>query len=269
MFRNNIIIALRTILRNKTNSIVNIAGLAIGLASVILISLYVRDEHQYDRFLKNADRIYQVDMDVMMGGQGGMLSNTPPTIGPALQKTFPEVAAYTRFHVMGNEVISNDANSKIQNHFTEKKFLAVDSNFLEVFDYAIKKGDAATCLQKPNSIVLTETTAAKYFGNEDPVGKYLVLDEYMQPFEVTAVLKDIPAQSTIQFDTAAYQHPPAAASLEHFSWSWVWLQVNTYILLNKNVPNDPASIRRLESKFPDMVKAQAASAFKRSLWSAL
>ncbi len=261
MLRNNVVIALRTILRNKTNSIVNIAGLAIGLASVILISLYVRDEHQYDRFFKNADRIYQVDMDIMMDGQGGVISNTPPTVGPALQKTFPEIAAYTRFYVMGNEVISNDAKSKTQNHFTEKRFLAVDSNFLEVFDYAFKKGDASTCLQNPYSVVLTETTAAKYFGKEDPVGKYLVLDEYRQPFEVTAVLKDIPTQSTIQFDLLIPMS--ACPPVKHFSWSWVWLQVNTYIRLNKNVPNDPESIKRLVSKFPAMVKVQAASAFKR------
>jgi putative ABC transport system permease protein len=261
MFRNSVIIALRTILRNKTNSIVHIAGLAIGLASVILITLYVRDERQFDRFLKNADRIYQVNIDALMGGQGGLLSNTAPAVGPALQKTFPEIAAYTRFYVMGNEVISNDANSKTQNHFTEKRFLAVDSNFLEVFDYALKKGDAATCLQKPYSIVLTETTAAKYFGNTDPVGKYLVLDEYKEPFEVTAVLKDIPAQSTIQFDLLI---PTAACPpVQHFSWSWVWLQMNTYVLLNKNVPNDPASISQLVRKFPAMVKVQAAAAFKR------
>ncbi len=236
-------------------------GLAIGLACVILITLYVRDERQFDRHFKNADRIYQVNMDAMMGGQGGLLSNTPPAVGPALQKTFPEIAAYTRFYVMGNEVISNDANSKTQNHFTEKRFLAVDSNFLEVFDYAIKKGNAGSCLQKPYSIVLTESTAAKYFGNADPVGKYLLLDEYKQPFEVTAVLKDIPAQSTIQFDLLI---PTAACPpVKRFSWSWVWLQMNTYVLLNKNVKNDPATISRLVSKFPAMVKVQAASAFKR------
>ena len=261
MFKNSVIVALRTILRNKTNSIVHIAGLAIGLACVILITLYVRDERQFDRFLKNADRIYQVNLNALMGGQGGLLSNTPPAVGPALQKTFPEIAAYTRFYVMGNEVISNDANSKTQNHFTEKRFLAVDSNFLEVFDYAFKKGDAATCLQKPNSIVLTESTAAKYFGNADPLGKYLLLDEYKQPFEVTAVLKDIPAQSTIQFDLLI--PTSACPPVKHFSWSWVWLQMNTYVLLNKNVQNDPAGISRLVSKFPAMVKVQAASAFKR------
>jgi putative ABC transport system permease protein len=261
MFRNNLIIALRTILRNKTNSIVNITGLAIGLASVILIMLYVRDESQFDRFFKNADRIYQVNIDAMMGGQGGIFSNTPPAVGPALQKTFPEISAYTRFYVMGNEVISNDANSRTQNHYTEKRFLAVDSNFLEVFDYAFKKGDAATCLQKPYSIVLTETTAAKYFGNSDPVGKYLVLDEYKEPFEVTAVLRDVPAQSTIQFDLLI--PTGACPPVQRFSWSWVWLQMNTYVLLNKNVSTDPVNIHRLVQKFPAMVKIQAAGAFKR------
>jgi putative ABC transport system permease protein len=261
MVRNSLIIAWRTILRNKTNSIVNMAGLAIGLACVILITLYVRDERGFDRFFKNADRIYQVNMDAMMGGQGGLLSNTPPAVGPALQKTFPEIAAYTRFYVMGNEVISNAANSKTQNHFTEKRFLAVDSNFLEVFDYAFKKGDARTCLQKPYSIVLTETTAAKYFGKADPVGKYLVLDEYREPFEVTAVLKDIPSQSTIQFDLLIPTE--ACPPVQRFSWSWVWLQMNTYILLNKNVSIDPANISNLVGKFPAMVKVQAAGAFKR------
>jgi putative ABC transport system permease protein len=165
MLKNYLLIAWRNIQRNKTNSVINIAGLAIGIASVIMITLYVRDETRYDKFLKNANRIYQVDMDVMMGGQGGVISNTPPTVGPALQRSFPEIEAYTRFYVMGNEVISNDASSKTQNHFTEKKFLAVDSNFLQVFDYAIKDGDAKTCLLHPHSIVLTETTAKKYFGN--------------------------------------------------------------------------------------------------------
>ena len=261
MFRNNLVIAIRTILRNKTNSVVNIAGLAIGLACVILIALYIQDERKYDRFFKNADRIYQVDMDAMMGGQGGLLSNTPPAVGPALQKTFPEIEAYTRFYVMGNEVISNSADNKTKKLFTEKHLLSVDSNFLQIFDYAIKKGDAKTCLQKPHSIVLTETTAEKYFGKADPVGNYLVLDEYRQPFEVTAVLKDIPKQSTIQFDLLI--PTSACPPVQRFSWSWVWLQMNTYVLINKNMSSDPASINKLVTKFPEMVKVQAAPAFRR------
>src|SRR5260221_13908255 len=102
MFKNNLIIALRTILTNRTNSIVNIAGLAIGLSCVILIALYVQDERRYDRFFKNADRIYQVDMGAMKGGGGGLISNTPPAVGPALVKKFPEIEAYNRIYVMGN-----------------------------------------------------------------------------------------------------------------------------------------------------------------------
>lgn len=261
MFRNYFTTAWRNILRNKTNSIINIAGLAIGITCVILISLYVRDELQYDRFFKNADRIFQVDMDAKMGGQSGILSNTPPAVGPAMLKSFPEIEAYTRFYVMGNEVISNDATSKTQNHFTEKNLLAVDSNFLQVFDYPIKLGDPATCMDNPYSIILTETTAKKYFGNANPVGKNLVLDEYKQPFEVTAVLKNLPSQASIQFDMLI--PTSACPPVKHFSWSWVWLQMNTYVLLNKNVAKNPASIKKLVSKFPAMVKVQAASAFNR------
>src|SRR5580692_9022220 len=149
MLKNYLLIAWRNIVRNKINSIINVSGLAIGIASVIMITLYVQDETQYDKFLKNANRIYQVDLDGMMGGQGGLLSNTPPAVGPALQRSFPEIEAYSRFYVMGDEVIRNDAGSKMQNHFTEKKFLAVDSNFLQVFDYAMLEGDPKTCLQQP------------------------------------------------------------------------------------------------------------------------
>ncbi len=261
MLKNYFKIAWRNIMRNKVNSFINIAGLAIGICCVILITLYVQDERRYDRFFSNADHICQVDMDVAMGGEAGYVSNTPPTVGPALQQSFPEIKAYTRFYVMGNEIISSGTNSVEQKHFTEKKFLAVDSNFLQVFDYAVKEGNAATCLQQPHSIVITETTAKKYFGNTEVLGKNLVLDEYKEPFEVTAVLKDLPSQASIQFDLLI--PTSACPPVQHFSWSWVWLQMNTYVLLDKNFSSTAANIKKLESKFPSMVRTQAASAFKR------
>ncbi len=261
MIKNYFKIAWRNILRNKVNSFINIAGLALGISCVILIALYVQDERKYDRFFKNAARIYQVNMDVAMGGQAGYVSNTPPTVGPALQQTFPEIKAYTRFYVMGNEVISNGGDNKEQKHFTEKNFLAVDSNFLQVFDYPVKEGNAATCLQQPHSIVITEKTAKKYFGSDEALGKNLVLDEYKEPFEVTAVLKDLPSQASIQFDLLI--PTSACPPVKHFSWSWVWLQMNTYVLLDKNFSATATNMRTLESKFPAMVKTQAANAFKR------
>ncbi len=261
MFRNYCKVAWRNILRNKVNSFINIAGLAIGLTSVILIALFVQDERRFDQFFSNSHRIYQVNLDGMMGGEGGLLSNTPPAVGPALKKEFPEIEAFTRFYVMGNEVVSTDAALKNQIHFTEKKILAVDSNFLQVFDYALLSGNATNCLTKTHSILLTESVAKKYFGSADVVGKNLVLDQYKETFEITAVLKDVPEQSTIQFDMLI---PTAACpAVQRFSWSWVWLQMNTYVLLNKNFPNDPESVQQLVKKFPAMVKVQAASAFKR------
>ncbi len=253
--------AWRNILRNKVNGVINIAGLSIGITCVILITLYVQDERKYDRFFSNAEHIYQVNMDVAMGGQAGYVSNTPPTVGPALQQSFPEIKAYTRFYVMGNEIISSKAGNKEQKHFTEKNFLAVDSNFLQVFDYAIKEGNAATCLQQPHSIVLTEKTTKKYFGNTEALGENLVLDEYEEPFKVTAVLKDLPTQASIQFDLLI--PISACPPVQHFSWSWVWLQMNTYVLLDKNFSPTASNIKKLENKFPAMVRTQAATAFKR------
>ncbi|HUB60787.1 MAG TPA: ABC transporter permease [Puia sp.] len=255
-------IAWRNILRNRTNSIINIAGLAIGIASVILIILYVQDERSYDRFMGNADRIYQVNIDMSMGNQASIGSNTPPPIGPALKREFAQIEAYTRFYSNGlsSMIVSNDASSTIQKHLAEHGLLAVDSNFLQVFDFALKEGEAGSCLNNPNSMVLTESTAKTFFGDAEAVGKSLVLDAYREPFVVTAVVKDIPLQSTIQFDMLI---PIAAVRpVKRFSWSWVWRQMNTYVLLDKR-SSDPGSISQMESRFPAMVRVQAASSFKR------
>jgi putative ABC transport system permease protein len=261
MIRNYFKIAWRNMFRNKVNSIINIVGLSIGIACVILITLFVQDELKYDTFFSNADRVCQVDLFNNMGGQENYGSNTPPPVGEALKRNFPEIKAYTRFYVIGQEIVSNDANSSVQNHFTEKKLLAVDSNFLEVFDYAVKEGNAGTCFLQPRSIVLTETTAKKYFGSGNAMGKTLILDEYKEPFTVTAVLKDVPAQASIQFDMLI---PTAARPVvKRFNWSWVWQQVNTYVLLDKNFDPTKENIALLENKFPAMVKVEAAKGFKR------
>lgn len=262
MFKTYLKIAFRNLRRNKTNSFINIAGLSIGIACVVLIALFVMDEKKYDKHFANADRIFQVNLDAIMGGQAAYVSNTPPAVGPALKRSFPEVETYTRFFVMGREVISTAGAGGAQKHFTENNFLAVDSNFLQVFDYAFQTGDANSCFQEPHSIVLTESTAKKYFGNAGvAVGQNLVLDEYREPFKVTAVLKDLPRQSSIQFDLLI--PTSACPPVKRFGWSWVWLQMNTYVLLNKTAAHDQESMRTLESKFPAMVRTQAASAFKR------
>jgi putative ABC transport system permease protein len=192
MKKSSLKIAWRNMTRNKISSLINIGGLATGIACVILILLYVQDERKFDRFFSNTNHIYQLTLDANFGGQLLSGNATPPPLGAALFHAFPEIKTYTRSIPLGSQIVSS-AGDKQQNHFTERKLFAVDSNYLQVFDYAIQEGDAANCLLQHHSIVLTEKMARKYFGTADAaMGKTLTLDQYMQPFTVTAILKDIP-----------------------------------------------------------------------------
>ncbi|MGZ3776439.1 MAG: ABC transporter permease [Mucilaginibacter sp.] len=260
MIRNYIKVAWRNLTRNKASSIINIGGLAIGLACVMLIGMYVKDEFGYDSFFKDSQRIYRVNIHEKMGNVEFTAAHTPPPVGQALFSNFPEIESYTRIFKPGNKVIHSVANGT-KNSFTEKSLLSVDSNFLQFFSYEVIAGDRATCLNGPNKAVLTERAALKYFGSKDAIGKSLVFDEYSTPFTVTAILKDIPEQSSLQFDVL--QSTSGIPSIKHFTWSWVWLQTGTYVKLKPGVSTDPANIQKLMSRFPAMVRVQAATAFKR------
>lgn len=259
MIKNYFKIAWRTITRNKVTSIINIAGLAIGMACVILILFYVQDELRYDRFFKQATRIYQVNINGNQDGNEFLTGNTPPPVGPALVNEFPEIETYTRIYRPGEIVVRYEEEKQTENYFTEKGIMAVDSNFLQVFNYSMKEGDPVTCLQKPASVVITENTAKKYFGTANPIGKILLFDNERNPLTVTGVLYDIPSQSSFQFDILA--SITSYPVVNRMSWSWVWLQVNTYVKLREAI--DEAGLAKLEAKFPAMVKQQAATAFQR------
>jgi len=256
MLKNYFKVAWRNMQRNRLNSFINISGLAIGMACVILIVLYVRDELGYDRFLREANHIFQVNMTTMDNGvlntTGG---NTAPAVGPALASTYPEIESYIRIYRPGDVTVRYQAVAGTANFFTEGQVLAVDSNFLQVFSYPVIQGDPASCLQQPNSIVISEATAKKYFGDTHAVGKILLYDTDKKPFVVTAVVKDVPGQSTFQFDMLVpiRTYP----EVKRRSWNWGWLQVNTYLKLHDNIPVDKMSIAALEAKFPIMVKEHA------------
>ncbi|MGI8952366.1 MAG: ABC transporter permease [Chitinophagaceae bacterium] len=261
MFQNYFKIALRNISRNKVSSFINIAGLAIGITCVIFILFYVQDELSYDKFFKNSDRIYQVNIEGNMGGQKYLSGTTPPPAGAALVNTFPEIETCTRFFNASDEVVRSKENNHSENYFTERNVHGVDSNFLQVFNYKLLQGNAATCLLQPNSVVITEQIAKKYFGNSNAMGKILLFDDDRKPFTVTAVLQNLPSQYSLQFDML---RPMTSYPLvKRFSWSWVWTQMATYVKLRNNVPNNAAAIQNLESQFPAMVKTQASNAFKR------
>jgi putative ABC transport system permease protein len=260
MFRNYIKITLRNLTRNKVSSIINISGLAIGLACVLLIGMYVKDELSYDCFFDGANRIYRVNTHEKMGNDEFIAGHTPPPVGLTLLNNIPEVASYTRIFKPGNEIIHFVSKGQ-KSSLTEKSLLSVDSNFLQFFSYPLVEGNRATCLNGPNSVVLTERAAKKYFGNTSAIGKNLVFDEYATSFTVTAVLKDLPVQSSLQFEVL--QSNVGMPPVKRFNWSWVWLQMGTYIKLKPNVTNDAATLQRIEAKFPAMIRQNAATAFKR------
>ena len=258
MFKNYIKIAWRNLTRNKVSSIINISGLSIGLACVLLIGLYVKDEFGYDGFFKDANRTYRVNLNVKMGDAEVTAGHTPPPVGKSLMADFPEIESYTRIFKPGDEIIHFESKGQ-KISLTEKNLLSVDSNFLQFFNYELVAGNAVNCLQDGHSVVLTETAAKKYFGNADALGKTLVFDEYAQPFKVTAILKDLPAQSSLQFDML--QSNTGMPPVKRFDWSWIWLQMGTYVKLR--TPADLAAIKKLEAKFPAMVKERGAAAFAR------
>jgi len=260
MFKSYIKIALRNLGRNKVSSIINISGLAIGLACVLLIGMYVKDELSYDRFFKDAGRIYRVNTHEKIGNDEFTAGHTPPPVGLALVNNYPEIESYTRIFKPGDEIV-HYVNNGQKSSLNEKGILAVDSNFLQFFDYQLTEGNRAECLNGPNSVVLTERAAKKYFGTTSAIGKNLVFDQYPAPFTVTAVLKDLPSQSSLQFDVL--QSNVGMQAVKHFNWSWIWLQMGTYVKLKPNIASDPAAIQRIEAKFPAMIRVQAATAFKR------
>ena len=260
MIKNYLITGWRNMLRNKTSSFINVSGLSIGIACALLIVIYIRNELNYDKFHKDADRIYHVVLNGNFNGQEFWNGNIAPPVGAALTNNVPEIESYTRFYKPNDIVVRYEGTGRSE-FFTEKNILAVDSNFLQFFGFKILEGDASTALMKPGSVVITESIAKKYFGNEKAMGKTLSMRQDKQPFVVTAVLKDVPSSSSLQFDmlTPVADFP----QVKRFNWSWIWRLMVCYVKLKPNVPIDAASVQRIEAKFPAVVRVQAANGFRR------
>src|ERR1700742_2578250 len=169
MIRNFFLIAYRNLRRNKAFSAINIVGLAIGIATCLLILLFVGHELGYDRYNEKADQIVRVIFDANMPGGAIKEANVMPPVGPALKKDFPEVLAATRLRPYGRPRLSNGRQI-----FREDAFSFVGFQFFQVFTIPLLEGDAATALVQPNSIVITRAVARKYFGSGDAMGKTVV-----------------------------------------------------------------------------------------------
>jgi putative ABC transport system permease protein len=222
--------ALRHLRKYKGYTLVNIVGLAMGIACCLVILLFVREEWRFDRFHADADRIYRVYQDLRGSTLGeGNLTYTAAIMGPLLKEDFREIEQVVRLSQASVYVGYQGGGQPLV--FKEEDFYYVDSTFFDLFSFPFLYGDPATALRQPRSVVLTASTARKYFGSEDPLGKELVLDQQLG-LQVTGVLQDLPSASTLQFDLIA----PMGAFLQSmgmadFPPTWWWPPVDTYVRL--------------------------------------
>ncbi len=194
MFLNYLKIAFRNLKKNKVYSFINIFGLAVGIACCLVILLFIQNELSYDKYNVNYDNIYRVRLSAVIGNNDIESASSCAPCGPAFKQEIPEVENYTRLRNYGFPVIRYKDKA-----FSEERFFAVDSSFFDVFTATFIQGDSRTALTEPNTIVITESTAKKYFGMENPMGKMLNADK-RRDYLVTGVIKDFPSNSSFHFD---------------------------------------------------------------------
>lgn len=242
MFRNYLKTAFRNLWRNKVLSGINILGLSVGLAACLLILVFVGDELSFDRFHEQGDRIVRVTMEVSSNGEEMRAPVTGTKVAPAFTRDFPEVEKAVRIYNTPKVVQYHD---KL---FEEQRFLYADSTFFQIFSFALRQGQATDVLAGPDKLVLTASTARKYFGNENPVGKTLKINN-TKDYLVTGIVADVPANSQIKFDFVASYASLRVAKEEH------WWNANdiTYLLLRR-----PEAITGLQAKIPGYMRAHSA-----------
>ncbi|MFC1724459.1 ABC transporter permease [candidate division KSB1 bacterium] len=243
MFSNYLKIAFRYMSRQKGYSLINILGLALGMACFILILLYVNFELSYDRYNTNADNIYRI---VIRHGGTFMGTDkwvwTPAPMAPALKENFPEIIRAARV-----EDLQDAALKYKDRNFTESRFYLTDPEFLKMYILEFTAGNPETALDKPFSLLITEDMAEKYFKDEDPIGKTIRLND-MLDFSITGVIKNIPENSHLKYDFLSSFRTLESLIGERSLNSWGGSNYQTYVELSGN-PN----ITELEKKFTECV----------------
>ena len=212
MLKNFFKTAWRVMVKNKFYSTINILGLTIGMASAILIMLWIQNEMSHDRFYQKTDRIYLANNRDKVNGEMFAWSTTPKPLGLAIRKDYPEVEDVVRL----NEYTANFLLTAGEKHFILHGEFA-DSGFLKIFSLPLLAGNAATALNAPNSIVLTKQLAVKLFGKEDPMGKTVRVDS-TDMFTVTAVLKDLPSNTRFNFEYVLPWSYAAKKGMDDSNW---------------------------------------------------
>ncbi len=246
MFKNYLKIAWRNLWKNKASSFINMLGLTIGLSSCLLIGLYIQHELSYDNFELKGSRIARVIMFYKFSGgdeaKGG--NYTSARVAPVFKQTFPEIESAVRM-VSKNKVVQYQDKM-----IDEKSFMYADPSFFQIFSFHLTGGNATTALNASNRVVVTESTAKRYFGNENPVGKTLKVGTDGQLYQVTGVIPDCPSNSQIKFDFLASFSSLGLAEWEKTYWN---ANFTTYLLLKNK-----ASFASLPSQINGFMQKEMA-----------
>lgn len=241
MIKNFLTISFRNLAGNKTYSLINIVGLAVGIASCMIIMFWVQNELSYDRFNENADRIYRLCVDGRISGRNVRTPATNFPAGPAMVRDFPEVINCARIDVMPTvPVVYQD---KI---FLEKDVLWADNSIFELFSFPLISRSEKNPLERPYAAVITEGMAKRYFGDENPLGKTMRLNNE-RDFTVTGIAENVPANSHMKFDMLCSFETRCAEDSD-LEEEWMYFSNVTYLLLDKN-----SDYKKLESKFSSFV----------------
>jgi putative ABC transport system permease protein len=226
MWRNFFIVALRNISKNRLFTLINIFGLAIGLASAILIILFIAKELSYDRFHENSKRIYRMYVDGSMADQTFTGAWTSYTMGPTFTREIDDVEAFVRMEIYPQQLVWRGEQKNI-----EDNIIFTDSTFFSVFSIRLLKGEPDEVLSKPNSVVITESVARKYFGQENPLGQTLEFNSPNNYYMVTGVMEDFPGNSHFYCDfLLSMSNLPESRSDDWFTNS-----IYTYLLLKPDI----------------------------------
>ena len=251
MLKNYLKTALRIMLRQKAYSAINIAGLSVGIAATLIIIIYVTDELGYDKFHQDAAQIYRIGFSGRLQGTEVNSATSAAPVAEAMQKEIPEVAETIRFAMWRTMPMGFG-----EKNFTEKHVLVADSNFFKFFTFQLIEGNPETVLRGSNKLVITQSAAKRYFGDENPIGKIMLRGSEKTACEVSGIVQDPPHNSHIPFDMIL-----SGESWEYMkNVQWTSNNLHTYIKLHPT-----ADIQKVKAKLDLMVEKNMGSELEKYL----
>ena len=242
MIRNYVTIALRNMLRQKGYTLINVVGLSLGLATAILMLRYIQSEFNVDRWHSKGDRIYSVLREIRSGGESTFYRGVSGGLAAAIEQNFPGVEETVRIFPFGADVEYAGQHGRLN-------ICIADATIFKVFDYSFVSGSAVTAFSNPNSMAITRSEAQRLFGNDDPIGKTLSVKQEVTSgdFTITAILEDIPFNTTLRFGAVVTQpNPSNDASVnawEGWAGNFSWRPVRIYVLVREGVDINPIRAR--------------------------